>query len=77
MTRPESVTDIIGPEVGSEEIPRDLEEIFTRFNFAQETRPELPMESYEETICGLVSGEPTIIIQGPTGCGKSTQVSNK
>lgn len=51
-----------------------LDEIFTRYCFVQEKKPELPINNMEQRICEMVSSEQIIIIQGPTGCGKSTQV---
>lgn len=52
----------------------DQENIYTKYNFTQETKPDLVMSSYEQTILDLIASENILIIQGPTGCGKSTQV---
>lgn len=62
--------------VGSESIERvnQLEEVFSRYNFVQERKPELAINSMEQRICELITAEQLVIIQGPTGCGKSTQV---
>lgn len=57
-----------------EDIIHDIDDIFTRYEFAQEAQPQLVMNSYQDQICSMITAEQTIVIQGPTGCGKSTQV---
>lgn len=51
-----------------------IESVYSKYNFTQESKPDLVMTSYEETIIDLSNSEKVLIIQGPTGCGKTTQV---
>ncbi|VEN34109.1 unnamed protein product [Callosobruchus maculatus] len=44
-----------------------------RFN-ATLTRKELPIDSFKQKILDLIKVNSVLVIQGPTGCGKTTQV---
>lgn len=48
--------------------------VYASYNFDSYIRKELPIDSFRETILNYVDSHPVIVIQGHTGCGKTTQV---
>ncbi|CAH1162791.1 unnamed protein product [Phaedon cochleariae] len=49
--------------------------VYSNYNFNTTfVKKELPIDSFREKILNLVEVNNVLIIQGPTGCGKTTQV---
>ncbi|KAJ8936602.1 hypothetical protein NQ314_012217 [Rhamnusium bicolor] len=51
-------------------------DVYANYNFTTTTfiKKELPIDSFKQKIIHLVDVNNVVIIQGPTGCGKTTQV---
>lgn len=56
---------------------RVSDEVYKKFNFNYRTQDaiQLPVHVYREKILSKIAEYPSLVIQGSTGCGKSTQVS--
>lgn len=51
-------------------------DIYDHYNFNLKLRPEhaLPVDLYKQKILGMLNINNVLIVQGPTGCGKTTQI---
>lgn len=52
----------------------DLMKIYKTYNFAHRAKENLTISSMESKIVSIVETNSVTVIQGPTGCGKTTQV---
>ena len=57
--------DLVNPE---------LTQIYGQYNFACRQKENLTITSLENKIVSLIETNRVVVVQGPTGCGKSTQV---
>ena len=57
-------------ELQSEELIR----IYKTYNFAYRANQNLTISSMQDKIVSMIDTNPVVVIQGPTGCGKTTQV---
>lgn len=48
--------------------------IYQTYNFAYRPKIDLPIFSINDKIISMINSNPTVIIRGSTGCGKTTQV---
>ncbi|XP_015591096.1 probable ATP-dependent RNA helicase spindle-E [Cephus cinctus] len=51
-----------------------LNKIYKTYNFAYRPKSNLTIVSMKDHIVSMIETYPVVIIQGPTGCGKTTQV---
>ncbi|KAK0080680.1 hypothetical protein PV325_013516 [Microctonus aethiopoides] len=58
----------------TEEAAEELTRIYRSYNFAYHPKANLTIKTVKERIVSTIEAEPVTIIQGPTGCGKTTQV---
>ncbi|KAJ8924323.1 hypothetical protein NQ315_007116 [Exocentrus adspersus] len=49
-------------------------DIYENYDFTKPVKKELPIDSFKQKILNLIEVNNVVIIQGPTGCGKTTQV---
>ncbi|KAJ8973120.1 hypothetical protein NQ317_011048 [Molorchus minor] len=69
----ESMSEVEGVE--GFEYKNNAFDIYQQYNFTTTfIKKELPIDSFKEKILHLLEINNVIIIQGPTGCGKTTQV---
>lgn len=56
----------------------DIDEIYTKYKFNQRSHhsSQLPIWASKAKILSKIAEFPSIVIEGSTGCGKSTQVSH-
>lgn len=52
----------------------DLTQLYRRFNFEHRSEANLPVTSNRDHIVDMINTNSVVVIQGPTGCGKTTQV---
>ncbi|KAF5272439.1 hypothetical protein FQA39_LY07907 [Lamprigera yunnana] len=52
----------------------EIKQVFSKYKFDKHTQDSLIIDNYREQILGLVNTNEVVIIQGPTGCGKTTRV---
>lgn len=50
--------------------------VYTDYNFDHRQFNELPIMSYRDKILKTINENSVVILQGATGCGKTTQVSH-
>ncbi|XP_071453953.1 probable ATP-dependent RNA helicase spindle-E [Hetaerina americana] len=51
-----------------------LDDVFMKYTFDNNIPAKLPISSYKDKIISMIDTNPVTIIQGFTGCGKTTQV---
>lgn len=56
---------------------RAVDEVYKKYNFAHRTQAatQLPVHAFKSEILSKISKFPAVVIEGSTGCGKSTQVN--
>lgn len=52
----------------------DLAEVYPTCNFAPEPKIDLPILTMKDKILSFIDTNPVVVIEGPTGCGKTTQI---
>lgn len=52
----------------------ELTKIYKTYNFAHRQNENLSISPKKEEIIAMIETNSVVIIQGPTGCGKTTQV---
>ncbi|KAK4885271.1 hypothetical protein RN001_001542 [Aquatica leii] len=52
----------------------ELKEVYSKYKFDKHHHNALSIDGYREQILRLVNTNEVVIIEGPTGCGKTTQV---
>lgn len=57
-----------------EEEAKELSRLYKTYNLTYTPKANLAIKTIQEKIVSAVAAEPVTIIQGPTGCGKTTQV---
>lgn len=69
--KPSTVDDI---ESGSDSMePVVIDEVYNRYDFKRNL-PDLPIVEMRTKILKAIEDNPIVILEGATGCGKSTQV---
>lgn len=69
-----------GVELAASEIRSEVyrmaqeQEVYKKFNFDFMIRKDLTIHSFQDKILNIIKTNPVMVIQGPTGCGKTTQV---
>lgn len=48
--------------------------IYKTYDFAHHSKPNLVVSSKRDQIVSMIETNSVVIIQGPTGCGKTTQI---
>lgn len=61
------------PETNNEFAEQDADDVHNRYNFVRKL-PDLPIVEMKDLILRTVEANPVVIIEGATGCGKTTQV---
>lgn len=51
-----------------------LAESYRKCDFIYKPKPNLPILSIKDKIISMIEANSVVIIQGPTGCGKTTQI---
>lgn len=51
-----------------------LTNVYRTFNFAYRPKTNLSITTMKDRIISMIDTNPVVIIEGPTGCGKTTQV---
>ncbi|GAB0093242.1 Probable ATP-dependent RNA helicase spindle-E [Sergentomyia squamirostris] len=60
---------------GGEDIGPGLnEDIYKKYNFTRKKTPRLPILKFRKEILETLEKNPVVVIEGATGCGKTTQV---
>ncbi|KAK5647639.1 hypothetical protein RI129_002531 [Pyrocoelia pectoralis] len=52
----------------------EIKEIYRKYRFDKKSIDNLSIEQYRLEILSLIAVNPVVIVQGPTGCGKTTRV---
>lgn len=66
--------------IATEQTPADDEKteellrLYKTYNLAYTPKANMTIKTKQEKIVTTIAAEPVTIIQGPTGCGKTTQV---
>ena len=57
---------------------RPTDEVYTKYNFGYRTQAatQLPVHAFRTKILSHIEEFPSVVIEGSTGCGKSTQVND-
>lgn len=56
-----------------DEVYDEVDDIYKRYNFNKSTSV-YPITSYKNRILGAIDESPFVVLEGPTACGKTTQV---
>lgn len=53
------------------------DEVYRKYNFSHRTQAatQLPVHAFKSEILSKISKHPAVVIEGSTGCGKTTQVN--
>lgn len=56
---------------------RPMDEVYKKYNFSHRTQTatQLPVHAFKSEILTKISEFPAVVIEGSTGCGKTTQVN--
>lgn len=56
---------------------RPMDEVYKKYNFDHRTQAatQLPVHAFKSEILSKISKFPAVVIEGSTGCGKTTQVN--
>lgn len=57
-------------------INRIDDNVYTRYNFNLNRDESLPIHDNRDQILGALRKYPVVVLEGDTGCGKTTQVSS-
>ena len=52
----------------------ELVKIYKTYNFAYRPKENLTISNMKDKIVSMIDTNPVLVIEGPTGCGKTTQV---
>lgn len=51
--------------------------VYSKYNFENRTHSDLPIKTYRKEILRMLDEHSILVLQGATGCGKTTQVNTE
>ncbi|XP_033096536.1 ATP-dependent RNA helicase TDRD9-like [Anneissia japonica] len=76
MSELESVTEGVSAVSlpGNALMESEATQVYKNYKFEHEYNPNLPITQYQEAVISTIESNQVTVIEGPTGCGKTTQV---